>query len=345
MKIRPEPFVIAIACAVVAAAAPVSAATIVSYDASTLGGPVWDRPDTGGSAVSPVGSGTTFFSQPFSVAEDGAYSFRGRHGNPAGQQPGATWGGVTFLYEGGFNSTQPLDNFVVADLGSGGAGATEIDDVPLTAGQKYHLVTTGFDSRQAGIFTNDIFGPGDIFLSKRNFTYDATTLGGERWHKPVPSGTQLSPTATNAIYHVQEFSVSETELYDVLGFADWQENQWGLAMFLYSAAFDPADPLANFVIREQDLPASGISGFTGVPLDQGEPYFLVTSGRDNTEAGDFTNIVTGPGTVTFGATETPDPPFKPEPELPPPSVIPVPASLPLLLAALAGLGLAARRRG
>lgn len=359
MTIRPAPLALAramtgtIACALAVTVAPLSASTIVGYDSSTLRGPVWDRPNFAGTGLASLGAGATFHAQSFSVAVDGTYSVRSVHNNSIEGDRSRNWDGATFLYEGSFSPTRPLDNLLMGDYLARESGTTGFDDVPLTAGQTYHLITSGVRSSDAGIFTTSIFGPGDIFLTQRNFAYDATTIGGGRWHKPLPGGNGFYPGAPAAIHHVQEFSVSETDLYDFLGFANRRDSQWGLGVFLYEQAFNPASPLTNLVSGEVDWPDFGIASFNRVPLEQGVPYFLVTSGRDNREAGPFTNIVTGPGTVTFGPTPDPLPPFKPEPELPPglqpgggtpgPAVIPLPASLPLLLAALAALGLLARR--
>lgn len=338
---------LALVVALPASQAP--AATIVAYDATTLGGPIWDRPRFDGSGLDRIGTGARFHHQPFSVGTDGPYSFRSVQNNSVTSDPVATWDGALFLYEGGFDPTRPLENFRLGNDDLTFIGDSGFRDVPLTAGVQYHLVTTGLTGRHAGVFTNSIAGPGDIFLSRRNFAYDATTEGGDRWHRPTERGTRLafdgvaSDPAGNVPFHVQEFSVSETDSYDVLGFFN---PRWFGMLFLYRQAFDPQDPLTNFVVGGAEFPSVGISGFTGISLEAGEPYFLVTTGYVNGEFGSFTNVVTGPGTVSFGPTADLAPPFKPDPDQPPIATpIPLPGTLPLLLAAVTAIGLAARRRG
>jgi hypothetical protein len=158
-------------------------------------------------------------------------------------------------------------------------------------------------------------------------TYNGTTLGQPTFHRPRANGidapVDLSPF-TAVPYSVQSFSVDTRGQYDLVSGAI-DPAGWDNYLFLYKNSFDPSDPLTNGRIANNnlfELAVPGFSGFTNVVLNPGVTYFLVTTGFKNTDIGAFTNIITGPGNISFATS------------------IPTPALLPGLI----GMGLAAWRK-
>lgn len=127
--------------------------------------------------------------------------------------------------------------------------------------------------------------------------YNNTTVGGPTWNRPFANCSGLSGLATATPYHVQQFSVTANGNYL---FTSAQTGGWDGYLMLYQTNFSAATPLINCLGGNDDGPGGlGTSEFT-FALTAGTQYFLVTTGFDNTEAGAFTNEITGPGTVNLG---------------------------------------------
>ncbi len=76
---------------------------------------------------------------------------------------------------------------------------------------------------------------------------------------------------------------------------------------LYQGAFDPASPLTNVIVSNDDSNGTLSYGFT-TALSTGTNYFLVSTGFDITDFGAFTTTIDGPGIVTAAsATSVPEP--------------------------------------
>jgi hypothetical protein len=69
---------------------------------------------------------------------------------------------------------------------------------------------------------------------------------------------------------------------------------WDNYLFLYAAGFNPAAPLANVVIGNDDLAAVGNAGFNAT-LYAGTTYFAVTTGYQNHHSGKYMLYLIGPG--------------------------------------------------
>jgi hypothetical protein len=132
------------------------------------------------------------------------------------------------------------------------------------------------------------------------FTYTGTTAGQPTWNRPF-QGTPPTPPAsgvgTNVPYNVFEFTVDTAGLYDFLSVGTNPVN-WDNYTFLYQNSFNPAQPFTNVLIGNDDFPSIGQSGFNGVSLATGTSYFFVTTGFGNSDAGAFTNTISGLGNVT-----------------------------------------------
>ena len=151
--------------------------------------------------------------------------------------------------------------------------------------------------------------------------YTGDTTGADTWNRPLSGNppTLLSGLANATPYSVQPITVDTDGGYSFLSVADGWDNY----LFLYAGAFDPAAPLANAVIGNDDFPNVGASGFDGVALSTGTTYFVVTTGFSNTDFGAFSNSISGPGNV---------------------ALVPEPGSALLAALGLAAVGLRIRRR-
>ncbi|GGY02589.1 PEP-CTERM sorting domain-containing protein [Massilia dura] len=98
------------------------------------------------------------------------------------------------------------------------------------------------------------------------------------------------------------------------------------SMYLYTGAFDPADPTRNFFAANGNYVTPWAVAFGG-PLDPGH-YTIVVTGEDATQFGSFSTTISGAGAFTIT----------------PVAAVPEPSAWLMLGAGLLGLGIAVRRR-
>ena len=131
-----------------------SLAASLSYTGTTVGEATWSRPLANGVnppvALAAVGTNVPFSAFQFNVDTTGAYDFLSTSTDPA------NWDNYTFLYVNSFDSTNPLDNIVIANNNFPTKGLSGFNNVSLTAGLNYFLVTSGFADADAGAFLNTI---------------------------------------------------------------------------------------------------------------------------------------------------------------------------------------------
>jgi hypothetical protein len=158
-------------------------------------------------------------------------------------------------------------------------------------------------------------------------SYNATTAGGPTFNRPVACNA-LSGVGTAVRFHVQPVWAASAGLRTFTSVATTPAG-WDNFLILYGAAWTPASPLTGCLALNDDGPAGiGQSQFTFNMLANTQ-YFIVTTGFANTDAGAFTNTVTG-GQVTFGLINQ--------------NVIPEPSTYALMATGLVGLAGMARRR-
>jgi len=145
-------------------------------------------------------------------------------------------------------------------------------------------------------------------VSADTITYTGTTTGGPTWNRPVANGgsapVSLSGLATAVPYSVQSFTVSMAGLYSLQSTAV-PSSGWDNYTFLYLNGFNPASPLTNILIGNDDNLTIGLSGFS-LNLLAGTTYFFVTTGVTNGSFGSFSNTFSGPGTITLNGPSVPE---------------------------------------
>lgn len=133
-----------------------------------------------------------------------------------------------------------------------------------------------------------------VVYSSFNFTAPGTTAGRSLWNRPDEGAppTTLSGFATAVPYDVMCFTVSTTGSYTLKSTAGWDNY-----LHLYSADFNPATPLANVLVGNDDFEGEiGIASFT-TTLTAGTRYYVVISGFQNVHSGTHTIDITGAGSA------------------------------------------------
>jgi hypothetical protein len=147
------------ACIALGTATP-SLAGSFTYSATTVGESTWHRPAANGVNVpfklAAVGDAVSFSASEFNVDTTGLYNFLSTSTTPT------NWDNYTFLYANSFDAAKPLDNIVIANNNFPSKGVSGFDNVSLTAGISYFLVTSGFANGDQGEFTNTIANAGRI---------------------------------------------------------------------------------------------------------------------------------------------------------------------------------------
>ena len=129
-------------------------------------------------------------------------------------------------------------------------------------------------------------------------SFAGTTLGSlvyNRTNDGLPP-TALSSTANATPYSVFKVTVPTSGIYNF----DVTTTTGGYdpCTALYSGSFNPSTPLINVIAANDNKPTAANSGFDNIALNSGVEYFLVVSGFDNADSGNFTGTVSGVGSAT-----------------------------------------------
>lgn len=139
-----------------AIATPAAAVTVIG---TTSGGPTFNRPVAGAppTSLSGVGTAVSYALTPFTVSTTGSYNFL-----MTGLAP-VNWDTYLGLHSTSFNPGSPLVNALVYNddfptIGLSGFTAS------LTAGTSYIALATGFGNTDAGRYSLEITGPGNVVI-------------------------------------------------------------------------------------------------------------------------------------------------------------------------------------
>ncbi|MDQ6651285.1 MAG: PEP-CTERM sorting domain-containing protein [Acidobacteriota bacterium] len=161
-------------------------------------------------------------------------------------------------------------------------------------------------------------------------TFTGTTAGGPTWHRPVANGnnppTSLSGVGTAVPFSVTQLTVGTSGTYTFQCTATSPAG-WDNYTFMYQNSFDSASPLTNVLIGNDDNPTVGLSGFS-LNLNAGTTYFFIVTGFSNFDAGAWSTVASGPGTITVGGVPG----------------VPEPTTMLLLGSGLAGIAARLRKR-
>ena len=272
----------------------VTPSPVVNYSSGLTAGTggTYSRVDANGTGIpttlSATATATYYDAKTFTVPTTGAYLVLSAANTPA------NWNNYTALYSGTFNPASPLANVIIANDNQPSAGMSGFS-VTLTAGTAYTLVTSGNTNSDFGTYTVSvapITGGGNLF----SFSGNLMAGTGTPFDRPDANGTSapaaLSASATATFYKANTFTVPNTGLYSVLSQSTTPAN-WDNYTILYSGTFNPASPLTNAVIANDNQPSAGVSGFSSIMLTKGVTYTLVTAGATNDAYGEF-NVTVAP---------------------------------------------------
>ena len=296
-------------------------ANIVTTTGDTTTGATYNRPLEDLSAISLTGTAVRYGTTQINVSTSGVYTVL----------TAGAYDTFTTLYSPSFNPLMSLNNARIAndDL----AGTTGLRNsglaFDLVANTNYFLVNTGFANTDFGAFVNTIGGAGVVTVNPALvapapatiLTFTGDTTNGPRFNRPLEDLSALSLTGTNVAYDRFDFSVATSGLYTFT-------TTGGFDTFaLLYTAFDPTAPLTGVLAVNDDALGLTTSAFS-YSLVAGLQYSFINGGFSNTDTGFFSSTINGPGAILRAG----------------PSAVPEPSSPALLLAGIALMGWAVRRR-
>jgi hypothetical protein len=128
-------------------------------------------------------------------------------------------------------------------------------------------------------------------------TFTGTTAGGPTFNRPLQDLSGLSAIGTAVAYNALSFNVSQSGNYTFLSTGAFDN-----FALMYGGAFNPASPLTNALVGNDDLLAGTFttSGFA-TNLTAGTNYVFINTGFENADLGVFSTTIGGPGTVAATA--------------------------------------------
>lgn len=186
----------------------------------------------------------------------------------------------TVVYDGAFNSASPLTNVIAANDDLGDTATSGFNSIRLRSGHTYTFVVTGKTNTDYGNQSATLtLLPGPIF-NRPNEGMPPTTLSATGTAVPYKiftnGGDTDTWTPTSAEAGLYKFTSISTD--------------WDNFTVLYDGVFNPASPLTNAIIANDDLRGSRISGFT-YNFIAGHTYTFVVTGYSNISYGVSTDTL------------------------------------------------------
>lgn len=172
----------------------------------------------------------------------------------------------------------------IISLSAAAIGAAETQRLNLSAGDEF--ANKGHDIYSRANVVNATVSYSDTIAATPVFNRPNTCSG-------------LSGTGTAVGYHVQQFSVDTTGSYSVEVLGSSTISGADSYLVIYHTAFNPASPLTNCVITDDDS-GTGFYSLATTNLTAGTQYFAVTTTFSNGATGNFDNQISGPGNITLG---------------------------------------------
>lgn len=152
--------------------APSAQAATFTYTGTTIGGPVFNRPVANFSSpptavAGPGGAMVSYSTFNFNVTAPDSYDF----------QSTASFDNFTVLYQNSFNPADSVANAIIANDDNPTIGLSGFKTA-LNPGINYFLVTTGFSNPDAGTFSNEIRGTGNVLPSSIAAVPEPATILG-----------------------------------------------------------------------------------------------------------------------------------------------------------------------
>ncbi|MEO7410103.1 MAG: PEPxxWA-CTERM sorting domain-containing protein [Sphingomicrobium sp.] len=122
--------------------------------------------------------------------------------------------------------------------------------------------------------------------------FERTTSDLSTYNRPIEDVSGLSAVGTAVRYDLVSFSVSTNGTYTVAG-----AGVFDTFAGLYQTSFNPAAPLTNALVYNDDLTGLRTSGYD-YNLVAGTQYFALMTGFANTDSGAYAASISGPGSVT-----------------------------------------------
>jgi hypothetical protein len=169
---------------------------------------------------------------------------------------------------------------------------------PTSPGRKLAYLRIASNDPDQGTFSLLLTGIGDsTFLAAGTTGGTLTQPRNPTWNRPDGGNppSELSAMATATPYGAVSCTVSDPGYYTFT--STTRNSPWKNTLFLYAGAFDASAPLLNVLTGSMAVDAFGLIGVS-YALQPGIRYYAVTTGLANSDAGDYTLKITGPGEIS-----------------------------------------------
>jgi len=123
------------------------------------------------------------------------------------------------------------------------------------------------------------------------FSFYGSNELGKTFNRPSPAGGTLTGKVVR--YSIQPFFVDANATCRI---ESVQEGGFNGVIYLYRGAFDPAVPLTNMVVGNDNGPrGAGFSELLGTQLQVNQNYYLVTAGNEPASEGTFSSFISCTG--------------------------------------------------